>query len=130
MEKSAKLLSVYFRRLNKEFPYKDLPGYLKRNSVKEAILPDEEASKIVDGVVNELSPQLEFTIRNELQEGMVLGATQAHTVFRLEPTFSLLDDGAIEWMNLELYRKVLSPYENKKAIANGDVLPTMEQGID
>ena len=92
-------MSLYFRQLGRNIPFRDLPGYLERNGVREAITPDDEALRIISNVTEEMNQRLGSVLRRNIENGYLLGATQAHQVFRLEPTFELLDDGAIQWMN-------------------------------
>lgn len=113
--KFARELSLYFRRLSRNIPYKDLPGYLDRNGLKEAITPDEESLRIAGNVTEELNQRLGSILRRNLENGYLLGATQAHQVFRLEPTFELLDAGAVDWMNAHAARLVTSINATTKA---------------
>lgn len=100
-------LSLYFRRMSRNIPYSDLPGYLERNAVvKEALTPDDEALRIAAEVTEEMSQRLDSIIRKNVESGYLLGATQAHQLFRLEPTFELIDDGAVQWMNRHSARMV------------------------
>jgi len=104
--KFSREMSLYFRQLGRNIPYRDLPGYLERNPVKEAIVPDDEALRIASEVTEEMNQRLDSVLRRNIEAGYLLGATQAHQVFRLEPTFELLDDGAIQWMNRHSARLV------------------------
>ena len=99
-------LSIYFRQLGRDFPFKDLPGYLERNAVKEAITPDEEALRIAAEVTEEMTQRLDGILRRNTETAYLLGATQAHEIFRIEPTFALIDDSAIQWMNTRAARMV------------------------
>ena len=102
----ARELSIYFKQLGRNFPFRDLPGYLERNAIKEAITPDEEALRIAAEVTEEMTQRLDSILRRNTENGYLLGATQAHTIFRIEPAFELIDDGAIQWMNTRSARMV------------------------
>ena len=96
--KFARQLSLYFRQLGRNLPYGDLPGYLKRNAVvKEAA--DDEALRMAANATEAVNQRLDSIMRTNIENGWVLGATEAHQMFRLEPSFSVLDDGAVTWMN-------------------------------
>lgn len=97
--KFAREMSLYFRQLGRDIPYNLLPGYLERNPMKEAITPDDEALRFATQTVEEMNARLDSILRRNLDTGYLLGATQAHQVFRLEPTFELIDGGAVQWLN-------------------------------
>ncbi len=94
----ARELSLYFRQLGRNLPFRDLPGYLKRNAViKEQA--DDEALRMATDMTEAMNQRLNNVMRKNIETGFVLGANQAHQIFRLEPTFDLLDDQAVQWMN-------------------------------
>ena len=96
--KFARELSLYFRQLGRNLPYRDLPGYLDRNVViKEQ--DDDEALRMAANATQAMNQRLNGVIRRNIEGGFLLGATQAHQIFRIEVTFDLLDDGAVRWMN-------------------------------
>ena len=106
-KRMAREMSLYFRQLGRNIPYSDLTGYLERNAVvKEAITPDEEALRIASEVTEEMSSRLDGILRRNIEGGYTLGATQATQVVNIEPTFALIDDGAVQWMNKRSARMV------------------------
>ncbi len=97
--KFARELSLYFRQLGRNLPYRDLPGYLDRNAVIKEVAPDDEALRMAANATEAMNQRLDAIMRTNIENGWILGATQAHQIFRLEPSFSVLDDGAVRWMN-------------------------------
>ena len=97
--KFSREMSLYFKQLGRNIPYKDLPGYVDRHPVKEAITPDDEAMRIAGEVVDEMTQRLDGILRRNIDQSYLLGATQAQAIVKIEPTFALIDDGAIQWMN-------------------------------
>lgn len=97
--KFARELSLYFRQLSRNIPYKDLPGYVDRHTVKEALTPDDEALRIASEVTEAMNQRLDSILRRNIEAGYLQGAIQAHQIVRIEPTFALIDDGAVQWMN-------------------------------
>ncbi len=95
----ARSLNLYFRKLGRNIPYRDLPGYLDRNAVREAVTPDDEAIRLAANATDAMNQELNSILRKNIEDGYLLGATQAHQLYRIEPTFDLLDDGAVQWMN-------------------------------
>ncbi len=94
----ARELSLYFRQLGRNLPFRDLPGYLKRNAViKEQA--DDEALRMAANATEAMNQRLNSIMRKNIETGFLLGANQAHQIFRIEPTFDLLDNQAVEWMN-------------------------------
>jgi len=96
----ARQMSLYFRQLGRNIPYKDLPGYLDTHGVvKEAAPPDDDAMRIAANVTEGMTQRLDSTLRPNIEKGFILGANQAHEIFNLQPTFGLIDDNAVRWMN-------------------------------
>ena len=96
--KFARELSLYFRQLGRNLPFRDLPGYLKRNAViKEQA--DDEALRMAANATEAMNQRLDSIMRKNIETGFLLGANQAHQIFRIEPTFDLLDDGAVRFLN-------------------------------
>ena len=84
---------------------------------------DKEDRKKFDDLIDALSPHI-YTA-GELNYVLT---RIAHEYFSIGPkNYGALNEiiGAVECMKLEFVRRVVSPYEDKKAESNGDVLPKM-----
>lgn len=93
----ARQLSLYFRKLGRSLPYRDLPGYLaKHRKVKEAA--DTDAMKIAGKATSSMNKELKSVLDENIKKGYGLGVTEAHQVYRLEPTFGVENPVIIKWM--------------------------------
>ncbi len=60
---------------------------------------DDEALRMAADMTEAMNQRLDSIMRKNIETGFLLGANQAHQIFRIEPTFDLLDNQAVEWMN-------------------------------
>ncbi len=96
--KFTRALSLYFRRLAREFPYDALSGYVSKYAPVKEAAEDKAALLIIAKAVDGASPEVEFIVKDYLEQAYLLGATEAHLVAKIKPTMTLIDEGAVKWM--------------------------------